>query len=147
MNNEQENHEKLKKQNAEKQLKKEKKVAMKRKKSMKKNLHEEPLKPFLKKVPSAVENLIGEGFVIYPVEGDGACGLRSVAAWIYQDPSLGPYLGRNVNTHFVKNWNHWRNYFSLPFSREVGIGKHVTCENEEQLLDFFLNSKEGACMW
>ena len=38
-------------------------------------------------------------------------------------------------------------FFSLPFSREVGIGKHVTCENEEQLLDFFLNSKDGAFMW
>ena len=145
---EKENQEQYKKEQKQKQLKKESKLVAKMKNVLVKNIHEKTLlKPFLKKVPQQVENLIGEDFLIYPVDGDGACGLRSVAAWLYQDPTLGPYLGRNINTNFVKNWNYWKNFFAFPFTREIGIGKQITCESEEQLLDFFLNSKDGAFMW
>ena len=83
----------------------------------------------------------------FPVEGDGACGPRSFAAWIYQDPTLGPYLARNMNAQFVKHWDYWGDKFDYPFERDIGIGKQKKCENEGELLELFKNSEDGAYMW
>ena len=105
------------------------------------------LKPYLKELPENCKQLVGEGYVLYPVSGDGACGPRCLAAWIFLDPTLGPYLARNINIHFVKNWNYWKDYFQFPFEREVGNGRMIKCENENELFDFLLNSDEGAFMW
>ena len=105
------------------------------------------LKPYLRELPHAVQQLIGERFVLFPIDGDGACGPRSFAAWIYEDPSLGPNLARNMNRLFVKHWDYWKDKFEYPFIRDIGLGEQVKCENEEQLLDFFLDSKDGAFMW
>ena len=85
---------------------------------------------------------------MFPVDGDGACGPRTFASWIFQDPTLGPYLARNINQHFVNYWDgYWKNFFSLPFVRLVGNGKEITRETEEDLLEFLTNSREGAYMW
>jgi hypothetical protein len=85
--------------------------------------------------------------VLFPVEGDGAYVPRTFAAWIFQDPTLGPYLARNINMHFVKYWDYWEDCFGFPFVRDIGIGKQKTCNNKEELFEFFLNSKDGAYMW
>ena len=113
----------------------------------KKDKFSQKLKPFLKELPPVVRKKIGDRFVLFPVEGDGACGPRSFAAWIFQDPTLGPYLARNMNAQFVKHWNYWRDKFDYPFVRDIGIGKQKKCENEEELLEFFNNSEDGAYMW
>ena len=104
------------------------------------------MKAYLKDVPM-IRNIIGDGFYVYPIKGDGACGLRAVAAWLFSDQSEGPYLGRNVNNKFVTNWEYWKSFFVFPFKRNVGIGKQKTFENESQLFNFFLNSADGAYMW
>ena len=44
---------------------------------------------FLKEIPQPVKNLIGEDYYLYPLVWDGACGLRAIAGWIFQDPSAG----------------------------------------------------------
>ena len=105
------------------------------------------LKPYLRQLPAAAKKVLGDGFYLFPVQGDGACGPRTFAAWIFQDPTLGPYLARNINAHYVQHWDFWKHKFSFPFTRNIGIGKQVTLSTEEELLKFFLNSKEGAYLW
>ena len=46
------------------------------------------LKPYLKELPCIVKDLIGDGHYLYSIKGDGACGLRTGAAWIFQDQTL-----------------------------------------------------------
>ena len=98
-------------------------------------------------MPPAVKKIVGDSFVLFPVDGDGACGPRSFAAWIYEDPTLGPHLARNMNRLFVEHWDYWKDKFSYPFIRNIGLEKQIRCENEQELLKFFLDSKEGAFMW
>ena len=105
-------------------------------------------KPYLKQLPEAVKVLVGDDHYLFPIEGDGACGPRTFAAWIFQDPTLGPYLARNINSNFVQYWDqYWREIFSFPFTREVGNGNSITCESEKDLLNFFSTSNDGAYMW
>ena len=146
----------LKKEKEEKQKQefqkreKEKKEAEKLKKmksKLKKSNERVQIKSFLREIPQSVKNLIGEDYYLYPVVGDGACGLRAIAGWIFQDPTEGPYLGRNVNAHFVRNWHYWKNFFSFPFVREIGNKGVIRIENERDLLKFLENGEEGAFMW
>ena len=109
--------------------------------------HTSMLKPYLKELSPAIKELIGEGFVLFPIVGDGACAPRCVAAWVYEDQSLGPNLARNMNQLFVKHWYFWADKFNYPFIRNIGLGQEIICENEEQLLRFFMNSEKGAFMW
>ena len=109
--------------------------------------YQHELPPYLRKLPNHVEQIVGDDHVLFPIEGDGACGPRTFAAWIFQDPTLGPYLARNINSHFVQFWTYWKNVFSFPFVREVGNGGTIRCESEEELLDFFTTAHEGAYMW
>ena len=106
------------------------------------------MKSFLRELPPGVKKILGEGYFLFPVDGDGACGPRTFASWIFQDPTLGPYLARNINQHFVNYWDgYWKNFFSLPFVRLVGNGKEIKKETEEDLLEFLTNSQEGEYMW
>ena len=107
----------------------------------------ELLKPYLKEIPQTIKKIIGEDFYLYPVVGDGACGLRAVAGWLFQDPSQGPYLGRNINEHYVSNWKYWKQFFAFPFEREVGNGEKKVFKTEKELFEFLRNSKDGAYMW
>jgi hypothetical protein len=102
------------------QIKKAKQVEKKKLKTNQKNQKKpekfmKTLKPFLRELPPAVKKLIGEHMVLFPVEGDGACGPRTFAAWIFQAPTLGPYLARNINMHFVKYSDYWEDFFGFPF--------------------------------
>ena len=115
--------------------------------NLKKRENSQKLKPYLKNLPDNCKELVGDDCVLFPVKGDGACGPNCAAAWIHQDPSLGPYLARNINVHFIKNWDYWKNVITFPFIREVGNGKLVKCENEEELFNFLLNSGDSAYMW
>ena len=84
------------------------KVKLRIKQKLKKGALKGALKPFLRQLPRIVKDLIGEGYFVYLIEGDGSCGLRKGAAWIFQDQSLGPYLAREINRIFVKNWAFWQ---------------------------------------
>ena len=105
------------------------------------------MKPWLKPLPKNCKNVVGENFVLFPVKGDGACGPNSAAAWIHHDPSLGPFLARNININLVKNWEHYKDTITFPFRREVGNGKSVNFENENELFDFLIKDPESAYMW
>ena len=61
------------------------------------------IKAHIRELPSVCKKILGEEFVVYPVQGDGACGPRSAAAWLFHDQSLGPYLARNINQDFIQN--------------------------------------------
>ena len=127
--------------------KKESEKCKKVKSKSKKKSGKKEMKPFLREIPQSLKNLIGENYFIYPVAGDGACGLRAVAAAIFQDPSEGPYLGRNINAHFVKHWQYWKNFFTFPFEREIGNEGIKMIKSEKELFEFFENSNKGAFMW
>ena len=101
----------------------------------------------VKTSPKNCKNVVGENFVLFPVKGDGACGPNSAAAWIHHDPSLGPFLARNININLVKNWEHYKDTITFPFRREVGNGKSVNFENENELFDFLIKDPESAYMW
>ena len=94
-----------------------------------------------------MKRLLGDQFVLFPVDGDGACGPRSFAAWIYEDPTLGPHLARNINRLFIKHWDYWADKFAYPLIRDIGSGKKVIFKNEKELLKFFKDAEEGAFMW
>ena len=113
----------------------------------KKELKGSGLKPWLRELPKSCKQILGADFVIFPVKGDGACGPNCAAAWIHQDPSLGPYLARNINNYIVKNWEYYKNAITFPFQREVGNGKFVECQNEQELFSFLLNDSDSAYMW
>ena len=132
----------LEKRMEEKMKKSEKKVIKEQKKESKLKL-----KTYLREIPANCKGIVGEDHILYPVKGDGACATRCLAAWIFQDQSLGPYIGRDLNTHFANNWDYWKNKFEIPFIREVGNGRQIICKNEKELLDFLLNSEEGAYLW
>ena len=123
------------------------KLKLKNKKKSEKNRVEVKSKPYLKELPDIIKNIIGNEYVIYKIDGDGACALRATAGWIFKDQTLGPYLGRNVNEHFVQNWEYWKDIIIFPFEREIGIGKKKKFYDKNELFDFFKNSKEGAFMW
>ena len=109
----------MEKEREKKEAEKQKKLRAKLKNKEKKEKEDYlQTKPYLKELPDVVKNVIGDDFYLYPVAGDGACALRSIAGWIFQDPSLGPYLGRNVNEHFVKNWHYWKNFFYFPTQKK-----------------------------
>ena len=129
------------------QKKIEKKKTKTKQKKGEKERQNDVLKPHLRALPPAVKKIVGEDYVLFPVDGDGACGPRSFAAWIYEDPTLGPHLARNMNRLFVEHWNYWSDKFSYPFIWNIGLGKEIKCENEKELLKFFLDSEEGAFMW
>ena len=138
----------MEKEREKKEAEKQKKLRAKLKNKEKKEKEEYlQTKPYLKELPDVVKNVIGDDFYLYPVAGDGACALRSIAGWIFQDPSLGPYLGRNVNEHFVKNWHYWKNYFTFPYKRNIGNGGSKVFMNAVELLNFLKNAKDGAFMW
>ena len=127
---------------------------MERKKSKTKQKNEMKLhsktnvsKPYLRELPPTVKKIVGDNFVSFPVDGDGACGPRSLAAWIYEDPTLGPHLARNMNHLFIKHWDYWADKFNYPFIRNIGCGKQIRCANENELLKFFQDSEDGAFMW
>ena len=65
-----------------------------KKKVQEKSGIKENLKPYLRELPKIVKDLIGDGYLLCPIKGDGSCGLRTPAAWIFQDQTLGPYLAR-----------------------------------------------------
>ena len=97
-----------------------------KKKSQKKNgIKGNLLKPYLRELPTIIKDLIGDGYFLYPIKGDGSCGLRTPAAWIFQDQTLGPYLAREINRIVVKNWTFWQDYFTFPFIRNVRGGTKI----------------------
>jgi hypothetical protein len=123
------------------------KLRIKKKSQKKSGIKDNLLKPYLRELPNIIKDLIGDGYFLYPIKGDGSCGLRTPAAWIFQDQTLGPYLAREINRIFVKNWDFWQDYFIFPFVRNVGNGKEIKKENKEELFEFLMNSKDGAFMW
>ena len=50
------------------------------KRMSRKNLKRINTKPYLRELPEAVRNTIGGNYSVYPVVGDGSCGLRTIAA-------------------------------------------------------------------
>ena len=145
---EKERKEKLQKEKEKKDAVKMKKVRSKMKnKTIRTNANDFQSKPYLRELPKNIKSVFGDDFSLYPVDGDGACGLRAAAGWIFQDPSLGPYLGRNLNTHFVENWHYWKTFFTFPFEREIGFQGKRTFKNETELFNFFNNSEAGGFMW
>ena len=51
---------------------------------------------------------------------DGACGLRSGAAHIFEDQNEGPKFRTVVNTHIVDRWSYYSNKIPFPYERQVG---------------------------
>ena len=138
----------LKKDAEKREAEKQKKLRAKLKKKDKKEVAEKStLKPYLKELPNHIKNIIGDDYFLYPVAGDGACALRSIAGWIFQDPSLGPYLGRNVNEHFVKNWHYWESFFTFPYKRSIGLNGSKVFKNSGELFEFLRSAVDGAFMW
>ena len=138
---------KQKKIESVKKLEEDKKKSDKKIKKQQKKEAKLKLKPYLKEVPPNCKSIVGEDYILYPVKGDGACAPRCLAAWIFQDQTLGPYVARDLNTNFVNNWDYWKDKFEMPFIREVGNGRKVECKDEKELLDFLSNSEDGAYMW
>ena len=50
---------------------------------------------FLREVPKCVRKIIGDNFFLYPVRGDGSCGLRTVLTLVL-------YLARNINQSWIR---------------------------------------------
>ena len=67
-----ENQERLKKEEEVKKLKNAKKLKAKSEQIQHKS--------FLKDLPIAAKKFLGDGYFLYPVKGDGSCGLRAIAA-------------------------------------------------------------------
>lgn len=86
----------LKQMNKENEIEREKQQRKNRQKNQKRKLTKKPvkkvMKPYLRELPDAISQLVGEDHVLFPVQGDGACGPQCVADWVFQDPTLGPYV-------------------------------------------------------
>ena len=125
-----------------------KRVEKSRSKNKKRNIKRKlNNKSYIRELPDVCKKILGGEFVVYPVKGDGACGPRSAAAWMFHDQSLGPYLSRNINLDFIQNWTFWEPFFTFPFVRQLGNGQLINCQDKEELFEFLRNSNEGAYMW
>ena len=125
-----------------------KRVEKSRSKNKKRNIKRKlNNKSYIRELPDVCKKILGGEFFVYPVKGDGACGPRSAAAWMFHDQSLGPYLSRNINLDFIQNWTFWEPFFTFPFVRQLGNGQLINCQDKEELFEFLRNSNEGAYMW
>ena len=94
-----------------------------------------------KSLPNGVKQILGDGFELEKIPGNGACGMGSFAKHAFDDVSLGPKIGEELNKETAENFWHYRKLLEFPYSRQVG-GSSYVCFGEhevEQLLDFLRN--------
>ena len=86
------------------------------------------LHPNVKELLQSVKDLHPE-CVEFSVEGNGACCLNCLAAFIYPDSHEGPTLERDVNTHIAMYREEYRK--RLVFPRSVNVGNSKVKEFKE----------------
>ena len=92
---------------------------------------------------------------IYPdckefcVIGDGACCLNCLAAWILLDPTQGPVLGRDMNTHIAEYRPYYRNKLAFPLTitKAGGLREVFEAGDEDKFFDTLVSSPEASYMW
>ena len=83
------------------------------------------------------------------VIGDGACCLNCLAAWIFLDPTQGPALGRDMNTHIAEYRNYYKDKLSFPLTITLAGGERKLFEEGEENLffDTLVSSPEASYIW
>ena len=83
------------------------------------------------------------------VTGDGACCLNCLAAWICLDPSQGPVLGRDMNTHIAEYRPYYKEKLAFPLTITIAGGKRVVCKEgeEDKFFDTLVSSREASYIW
>ena len=62
-----------------------------------------------------MENIVGNDHELGKVLGDGACGMRSFALHAHGDASLGPEIGKQLNSEIAENFWHYKQLIEFPY--------------------------------
>ena len=81
--------------------------------------------------------------------GDGACCLNCLAAWILLDPTQGPALARDLNTHIAEYRPYYKDKLSFPLTITMAGGERRVFEEGEEntFFDTLVSSPEASYMW
>ena len=134
--------------NSEIEKKRKKKEKEKYTKEIEQVNEETKLPPNVKELPPCVKSLYPD-CVQFCVAGDGACCLNCLAAWILLDASLGPQLGRDLNTHLAEYREYYINKLSFPLTITIAGGEMKVFDvgEENDFFDMLVTSPEASFMW
>ena len=102
-----------------------------------------------KELPKGVEKIVGDKYELERIPGNGACGIGAFAKHAYNDVSLGPKIGAELNSEIAKNFWHYKQLLEWPYDRPVGGAENVKFEQheEEKLLNFLQNHPRNGFVW
>ena len=105
-----------------------------------------------KSLPDSVKQVLGDDeneLELVKIPGNGACGMGSFAKHAFDDASLGPKIGEELNKDIAENFWYYKQLLEFPYSRPVGGSDDVKFEEneEEQLLDFLRNHPRNGFVW
>ena len=100
-------------------------------------------------MPKEVQQIVGDEYELERIPGNGACGIGSFAKHAYNDVSLGPKIGAELNRKIAINFWHYRKLLEWPYERPVGGAENVKFEEheEENLLNFLQNHPRNGFVW
>ena len=75
--------------------------------------------------------------------------MSSFAKHAFDDSSLGPYIGKQLNEEIAENFWHYKKLIEFPYDRPVGGSEPVRFEEneEDKLLDFLRNHPRNGFVW
>ena len=102
-----------------------------------------------KKLSDSVQKLLGQEYEMEEILGNGACGMNTFASHALGDASLGPELGRALNSDIADNWWHYRQLLEYPYARHVGGAQSVNFKEGEDIitLNFLRNHPRNGFVW
>ena len=102
-----------------------------------------------KSLPKSVKLIVGNEYELETIPGNGACGMGSFAKHKFDDASLGPKIGEQLNKEIADNFWYYKQLIEFPYSRPVGGSEPVRFEQNEEaeLLDFLRNHPPNGFVW
>ena len=106
-------------------------------------------KSYEKTLPQSVQQIVGNNYELDKMPGNGACGISSFAKHAFDDESLGPEIGRELNSEIAEHFWYYKQLLEFPYERPVGGAESVRFEEhqERELLDFLRNHPRNGYVW
>ena len=102
----------------------------------------------LRHVPANIRSLVDPDDLVFGIKPDGACGIRSGAAHIFEDQEEAKRFRKVINLHITDRWSYYENKIPFPYSRQVGVqGKWKKFKTPDEYLTYICNNAESELLW